>query len=69
MVNQKAAVCNYQTASMGRIACTSVGGVAMNDKLGHLSGVDWAMQNWVLSARDAPLRERRARRGREAFSG
>jgi hypothetical protein len=70
MVNQKAAVCKTQIKSMGRAAGTGVGEVALGDKLGRLSGVDWAIQNWALSARNAPLRGRRGGGGgREGFSG
>ena len=59
----------YQTTSMERIACTGVGDVALGDKLWRSPGVDWAIQNWVLSARNAPLRGGDREEGREGFSG
>jgi hypothetical protein len=72
MVNQNAAVCNYQATSMGRIACTGVEDVflvVLCDKLRRSSGVDRGIQNWAWSARNAPLRGRREEEGREGFSG
>ena len=59
MVNQKAAVCKTQTKSMGRAVGTGVGEVALGDKLGRSSGVDWVIQKWAFSARNAPWRGRR----------
>jgi hypothetical protein len=43
--------------------------VALGDKLGRSSGVDWVIQNWAFSARNAPWRGRREEEGREGFSG
>jgi hypothetical protein len=60
MVNQKAAVCNYQATSMGRIACTGVGGVALGDKLGRSSGVDGNPELGVVGAECAFAGEERA---------
>jgi hypothetical protein len=59
MVNQKAAMCKPQIMLMVRAAGAGVGEVALGENLGRLSDVDWAIQNWVLSARNAPLRGRR----------
>jgi hypothetical protein len=70
MVNQKAAVCKTQTKSMGRSSLYwRSESVALGDKLGRSSGVDWVIQNWAFSARNAPWRGRREEEGREGFSG
>jgi hypothetical protein len=74
MVNQNAAVCNYQATSTGRIAGTGVEMcfcVVLCDEPRRSSGVDRGIQNWAWSARNAPLqgRRRREEEGREGFSG
>jgi hypothetical protein len=62
-------VCKTQAKSMGRAACTGVGDVALGDKLGRLSGVDWAIQNWGVFGAGCAFAGEEREEGREGFSG